>query len=156
MNFIIQKLKNKHTFLKKLQNWAKLNSLFWGNKRRQKPDVSHPHLDSGLKIWVNFIEKSDLSWFIGASNCFSNWFDTWTSHRKRNISRSCGAFDGICPLFSGYFNAGKYIFTIFYILKLIVSMPTIVELARADSTEFKFVPKNNYLAKISCQNQGTF
>ena len=27
MNFIIQKLKNKHIFLKKLSNWAKLNSL---------------------------------------------------------------------------------------------------------------------------------
>ena len=27
MNFIIQKLKNKHTFLKKLPNWAKLSSL---------------------------------------------------------------------------------------------------------------------------------
>ena len=27
MNFIIQKLKNKQIFLKKLSNWAKLNSL---------------------------------------------------------------------------------------------------------------------------------
>ena len=27
MDFIIQKLKNKHIFLKKLSNWAKLNSL---------------------------------------------------------------------------------------------------------------------------------
>ena len=27
MNFIIQKLKIKHIFLKKLSNWAKLNSL---------------------------------------------------------------------------------------------------------------------------------
>ena len=27
MNFIILKLKNKHIFLKKLSNWAKLNSL---------------------------------------------------------------------------------------------------------------------------------
>ena len=27
VNFIIQKLKNKHTFLKKMPNWAKLSSL---------------------------------------------------------------------------------------------------------------------------------
>ena len=39
-NFIIQKLKNKHTFLKNYTNWSKLR------QRRQKPDISH--LDLGL------------------------------------------------------------------------------------------------------------
>ena len=46
--FIIQKLKSKHTSLKKYTNWDKLTCLslyifllFWGNERRQKPSIPH-------------------------------------------------------------------------------------------------------------------
>ena len=48
VNFFIQKLKSKHTSLKKYTNWDKLSCLslyiflsFWGNERRQKPDILH-------------------------------------------------------------------------------------------------------------------
>ena len=35
-NFIIQKLKNKHTFLKKYTNWAKLSSLILTDQEETK------------------------------------------------------------------------------------------------------------------------
>jgi hypothetical protein len=38
VNFITQKLKNEHTFLKKYATWF---LMFWGNERRQKPDILH-------------------------------------------------------------------------------------------------------------------
>ena len=48
VNFIIQKLKSKHTSFKKYKNWEKLSCLnlyiflsFWGNERRQKPNILH-------------------------------------------------------------------------------------------------------------------
>ena len=46
--FIIQKLKSKHTYLKRNANWTKLSDQnsyiflsFWGNERRQKPNILH-------------------------------------------------------------------------------------------------------------------
>ena len=49
VNFFIQKLKSKHTCLKKYTNWAKLIYFlsFWGNERRKKPNISHPRL-----LWI--------------------------------------------------------------------------------------------------------
>ena len=40
-NFIIEKLKNKHTFLKKHTNWAKLSSLVLTEWEKKKLDISH-------------------------------------------------------------------------------------------------------------------
>ena len=49
-------LKSKHTSIKKHTNWTKLSCLslyiflsFWGNKRRQKPNI--PHLRTLTSIW---------------------------------------------------------------------------------------------------------
>ena len=57
VNFIIQKLKSKHTSLKKYTNWNKLSCLslyiflsFWGNERRQKTNI--PHLWGLAWIWL--------------------------------------------------------------------------------------------------------
>ena len=41
VNFIIQQLKNKHTFLKKYTNWAKLSSLVLTEREDTKPDILH-------------------------------------------------------------------------------------------------------------------
>ena len=42
MNFIIQKLKNKHIFLKKLPNWAKLSSLVLREREETKTKYFAP------------------------------------------------------------------------------------------------------------------
>ena len=41
VNVIIQQLKNKHIFLKKYTNWAKLSSLVLTEQEETKPDISH-------------------------------------------------------------------------------------------------------------------
>ena len=40
--FIIQKLKNKHTFLEKYTNWAKLSSLILTEREEKNPDILYP------------------------------------------------------------------------------------------------------------------
>ena len=50
MNFVIQKLKSKHTSLKKCTNWDKLSMyVFWENKRKH---FSHP-----LLSWKSYVTK---------------------------------------------------------------------------------------------------
>ena len=55
VNFIIPKLKNKHTFPKKYTNWAKLSSLIWQNERRQNRYFTPLH------------------WFPSMTSCMYNW-----------------------------------------------------------------------------------
>ena len=52
VHFIIQELKNKHTFLKKYRNWESKVLSFWQNERRQKPDISHPKVQFELESYI--------------------------------------------------------------------------------------------------------
>ena len=52
--------KSKHTSLKKYTNWNKLSCLslyiflsFWGNERRQKPNIPHLKQQSTMPMWNN-------------------------------------------------------------------------------------------------------
>ena len=55
MNFIIQKLKNKHIFLKKLSNWAKLNSLILREREETITKYFAPRWsDIKIGITVNY------------------------------------------------------------------------------------------------------
>ena len=83
MKFIIQKLKSKHTSLKKYTNWAKLTEkiwyifiLFWGNKRRKNPNIlllkgqlilkaNYQAVNSSNNEWMNsFLQVCDVFSFI--------------------------------------------------------------------------------------------
>ncbi len=53
MNFIIQKLKNKHIFLKKLSNWAKLNSLILREREETITKYFAPRAIEGYFFYEN-------------------------------------------------------------------------------------------------------
>ena len=50
MNLIIQKLKSKHTSLKKYTNWTKIIYFisFWGNERIKQPNIWHHSVECGI------------------------------------------------------------------------------------------------------------
>jgi hypothetical protein len=71
MNFIIQKLKNKHIFLKKLSNWAKLNSLILREQEETITKYFAPNFTL-TKIWtgqdslfVSFLGKKREKIWLG-------------------------------------------------------------------------------------------
>ena len=63
VNFIIQKLKNKHTFLKKYTNWAKLSSLVLREQEETKNRYFAPVrtlLIAPLSFVVSMIQKKEF------------------------------------------------------------------------------------------------
>ena len=60
VNFIIQKLKNKHTFLKKYTNWAKLSSLILTEQEETKTRYFAPYFYPTFGGWpctyINYVK----------------------------------------------------------------------------------------------------
>ena len=60
VHFIIQKLKNKHTFLKKYTNWAKLNPLILTEREETKTRYFAPKSHYGPRLSDNVIYERPL------------------------------------------------------------------------------------------------